>query len=137
MSHGGIRLEHVRVCAEIGLECLDSDPVKRPITQQMIERLDELERTHGSIETNHSATPVSVLMPYTHSPRCHIVHGNVHITILSFLFDRQMKQSCYIVQHEKDCSSSGIFLEYIKVAVINYHTCKRVLKMTLILFEFK
>ncbi|CAN6381916.1 unnamed protein product [Urochloa humidicola] len=58
MSQGVTWLEHVRVCAEIGLECIDSDPVKRPTTRDIIERLGELEHTYGFIDDDLSATPI-------------------------------------------------------------------------------
>ncbi|CAO2152428.1 unnamed protein product [Urochloa humidicola] len=45
------QLEHLRVCIEIGINCMDSDPAKRPLTWRIIEMLDEMERTYGSIET--------------------------------------------------------------------------------------
>ncbi|CAL4989535.1 unnamed protein product [Urochloa decumbens] len=50
-TQGGAWLEYVRVCAEIGFQCMDSYPVKRPTTQHLIERLDELGHKYGSIET--------------------------------------------------------------------------------------
>ncbi|CAN6373288.1 unnamed protein product [Urochloa humidicola] len=37
---------------------MDSDPVKRPTTQDIIERFGELEHTYGSIEDDLSATPI-------------------------------------------------------------------------------
>ena len=38
-----IPLEQIRVCAEIGTCCLDSDPKKRPDIRHVIETLDETE----------------------------------------------------------------------------------------------
>ncbi|KAF8641904.1 hypothetical protein HU200_067614 [Digitaria exilis] len=51
-SQGGTWLEHVRVCAEIGLDCLETDPEKRPMTKHIIKTLHELEETYGFIETD-------------------------------------------------------------------------------------
>lgn len=48
------------MCAEIGLDCVDSDPAKRPMTGHIIERLAELERTCGFIEIDHSVAQVSL-----------------------------------------------------------------------------
>ncbi|TVU26837.1 hypothetical protein EJB05_29402, partial [Eragrostis curvula] len=46
-SLGDARLEPVRVCAEIGIECIDFNPEKRPDTQCILERLAEMERIYG------------------------------------------------------------------------------------------
>ncbi|CAN6331711.1 unnamed protein product [Urochloa humidicola] len=46
-----IRLEHIKVCAEIAIKCIDSNPAKRPDTQRIIEMLDEMECTYGFIKT--------------------------------------------------------------------------------------
>ncbi|CAO2143824.1 unnamed protein product [Urochloa humidicola] len=45
------QLEHVKVCAEIGIECIETNPARRPATKHIIERLDEMERSYGFIET--------------------------------------------------------------------------------------
>jgi len=52
-------LEHVKVCAEIGFDCMDSDPVKRPMAQHIIEMLDGLEHKHGCFDIDLSTTQVS------------------------------------------------------------------------------
>ncbi|KAM0925015.1 hypothetical protein ACQ4PT_004476 [Festuca glaucescens] len=50
-SWGDIQLEQVRVCAEIGIECTDSNPAKGPdSTQHIIDRLDETGSMDGYIE---------------------------------------------------------------------------------------
>ncbi|CAN6354049.1 unnamed protein product [Urochloa humidicola] len=46
-----IRLEHIKVCAEIAIKCIDPNPAKRPDTQRIIELLDEMECTYGFINT--------------------------------------------------------------------------------------
>ncbi|TVU13935.1 hypothetical protein EJB05_37375, partial [Eragrostis curvula] len=51
-SQGDTRLDHVRVCAEIGIECTDSNPAKRPDIQRIIERLDEMESKCGFTKTD-------------------------------------------------------------------------------------
>jgi len=54
-SHKDIQLEQVRVCTEIGIECMECNPAKRPAnTEHIIARLQE-----GSIET--FMTKLSVL----------------------------------------------------------------------------
>jgi len=63
-SLGGMFLEHVRVCTEIGLKCIDPDPVKRPMTKQILETLDDLEFTYGPIENDISVTPQSQRTEY-------------------------------------------------------------------------
>lgn len=49
-SQSVIELKQVRVCAEIGIECIDSNPAKRPETQDIINRLDEKQTIDGYIE---------------------------------------------------------------------------------------
>ncbi|KAI4997734.1 hypothetical protein ZWY2020_053076 [Hordeum vulgare] len=51
-SQSDIQLEQVRVCAEIGIECSDSDPVNRPSTEHIINRLAETESAGGYTETD-------------------------------------------------------------------------------------
>ncbi|CAO2140924.1 unnamed protein product [Urochloa humidicola] len=61
-SQGDTDLEHVRVCTEIALECLDYNPEKRPTTQRIMEILNEIESRCVSVETDDgtsSATKVS------------------------------------------------------------------------------
>lgn len=47
------QLEYVRVCLRIGIDCIDPNPAMRLATWRIIELLDELERSYGSIETDH------------------------------------------------------------------------------------
>ncbi|CAL4989539.1 unnamed protein product [Urochloa decumbens] len=54
-SQRGTWLEHVRVCAEIGLECMEHEPENRPTIKRIIEILNGLEKTYGFIETDLSA----------------------------------------------------------------------------------
>ncbi|KAI5001550.1 hypothetical protein ZWY2020_026200 [Hordeum vulgare] len=49
--HREVQLEEVRVCAEIGIECTNFNPAKRPDTQYIINRLAETETIDGYIET--------------------------------------------------------------------------------------
>lgn len=51
-SRGDKRLELVRVCAEIGIKCIDYKLEKRPLTGRIIEMLDEMETKCGSTETD-------------------------------------------------------------------------------------
>ena len=46
-SPGDIQLEPLRVLAEIGIECTEFIPAKRPDTRRILERLDEMERLYG------------------------------------------------------------------------------------------
>ncbi|XP_044350822.1 cysteine-rich receptor-like protein kinase 10 [Triticum aestivum] len=50
-SQSNVQLDQVRVCAEIGIECVDFNPQKRPDTQHIISRLDETETMGGYIKT--------------------------------------------------------------------------------------
>ena len=49
-SHSDIQLQQVRVCTEIGIECIDSNPAKRPDTQNIIDRLNETGSMVGYME---------------------------------------------------------------------------------------
>lgn len=51
-SESEVQLEQVRLCAEIGIECTNFDPTKRPNTQNIISRLGETESVDGYIETS-------------------------------------------------------------------------------------
>ncbi|XP_037449338.1 receptor like protein kinase S.2-like [Triticum dicoccoides] len=46
------QLEQVRVCTKIGIECMDSDPKKRPVARYINDRLD---KTTSTIETGISS----------------------------------------------------------------------------------
>ncbi|CAM0958881.1 unnamed protein product [Alopecurus aequalis] len=58
-SQSHIQLKEVQVCAEIGVECIDSNPMKRPNTQNIINRLngaETMEKYNGSdVMTTHWA----------------------------------------------------------------------------------
>ncbi|GJM95204.1 hypothetical protein PR202_ga11912 [Eleusine coracana subsp. coracana] len=56
-SQGDRRLEPVRICAEIGIECTEFNPTKRPVTQHIIERLAEMECTYGFIKSDLFISP--------------------------------------------------------------------------------
>ncbi|KAL6595548.1 hypothetical protein ACP70R_047888 [Stipagrostis hirtigluma subsp. patula] len=59
MPHRDKQLEHVRICAEIGIACLDFNPVKRPDTLRVMEMLGEVERAYGftKIDSCASSSP--------------------------------------------------------------------------------
>ncbi|KAM0830442.1 hypothetical protein ACQ4PT_066202 [Festuca glaucescens] len=50
-SHSKVQHEQVRVCAEIGIECTNFNPAKRPDTEHIISRLDEAESLDKYVET--------------------------------------------------------------------------------------
>ncbi|TVU26795.1 hypothetical protein EJB05_29359, partial [Eragrostis curvula] len=50
------RLEHIRECAELAIQCADFDPDKRPDTQHIINRLAEMERVYDFLNTDSAAT---------------------------------------------------------------------------------
>uniref|UniRef100_A0ACD5ZGC7 Uncharacterized protein n=1 Tax=Avena sativa TaxID=4498 RepID=A0ACD5ZGC7_AVESA len=52
-----IQLEQVRVCAEIGIECTNFDPAKRPDIQHIIKRLEETESMDKYIEIGMITSP--------------------------------------------------------------------------------
>jgi hypothetical protein len=50
-SHSKVQHEQVTVCAEIGIECTNFNPAKRPDTEHIISRLDEAENLDKYVET--------------------------------------------------------------------------------------
>jgi len=58
ISQGNKELEQIRVCAEIGLECIDSNPRRRLTTEHILDRLYQMESTNLSTETSENSTSV-------------------------------------------------------------------------------
>ncbi|KAM0904377.1 hypothetical protein ACQ4PT_018077 [Festuca glaucescens] len=56
-SQGGTILEQIRVCAELGIQCVEFNPENRPVTKHMIDRLDEVNIMDVSIKSSESSTP--------------------------------------------------------------------------------
>lgn len=50
-----VKLEQIRVCAELGIQCTQVNPGKRPVTQHIIDQLDEV-KVDGSIKTGMIST---------------------------------------------------------------------------------
>ncbi|XP_044352180.1 uncharacterized protein [Triticum aestivum] len=50
-SHSDVQMEQVRICAEIAIECIDFNPAKRPDTQHIISRLDQIKIMDGYVKT--------------------------------------------------------------------------------------
>jgi hypothetical protein len=63
-SHRDIQLEQVRVCTEIGIECIEYNPAKRPVSMQhIIARLHETGSTEDSVETDVTrSSPLQVML---------------------------------------------------------------------------
>lgn len=59
ISLGDTLLEQIRICAEIGIQCIQFKPGKRPVTQHIIDMLDEVNIINGSIKPDMS-TPAAV-----------------------------------------------------------------------------
>jgi hypothetical protein len=61
-SQCDVQLKQVRVCAEIGIECIDPNPVNRPDTQHIIDRIDETESmdeyTEAGVITSQQVRPL-------------------------------------------------------------------------------
>lgn len=55
-------MELVRVCAEIGIGCINPNPEEKPDIGHIIKRLVETERTCGLVENELCKTPVSFLI---------------------------------------------------------------------------
>ncbi|XP_066356154.1 cysteine-rich receptor-like protein kinase 8 [Miscanthus floridulus] len=69
ISQGNKELEQIRVCAEIGLECIDSNPRRRPTTEHILDQLYQMESTNLSTETSENSTSVM------NQPECYISEG--------------------------------------------------------------
>lgn len=72
-------MDQVRVCAEIGVECMDSNLARRPATGRIVWIPDGMESRCRRIETNLSSsvtTHVSLLMAHVtcHKPTRHAPH---------------------------------------------------------------
>jgi len=52
--HREKQFEQLRVCAEIGKECTDYDPRRRPDARDIVRRLDEADIVDGYIVTDMS-----------------------------------------------------------------------------------
>ncbi|KAF7033599.1 hypothetical protein CFC21_044683 [Triticum aestivum] len=50
-SHSDVQMEQVRICAEIAIECIDFNAAKRPDTQHIISRLDQIKTMGGYVKT--------------------------------------------------------------------------------------
>jgi hypothetical protein len=59
-SQRDVQLEQVRVCAEIGIECTNFNPAKRPDMQHIVNRLDETETMDRYVETGGVTTSQQV-----------------------------------------------------------------------------
>lgn len=49
-------LEQIRVCSELGIQCVEFNPANRPTTKHMIDRLDEVSMMDGSMKIGVSST---------------------------------------------------------------------------------
>uniref|UniRef100_A0ACD5YHJ8 Uncharacterized protein n=2 Tax=Avena sativa TaxID=4498 RepID=A0ACD5YHJ8_AVESA len=84
-SEGQKQLEQLRVCAEIAVECIEFNPAKRPDPQNVIDRLQEVEITYGSIaSTGVASTSVAQVLESLHTTglensREDIQLGQVHV----------------------------------------------------------
>lgn len=56
-SQGDTILEQIRVCTELGIQCVEFNPENRPVTRHMIDRLDEVNIMDISIKSSESSTP--------------------------------------------------------------------------------
>lgn len=64
------QLEQIRVCAEIGKECRDNNPKRRPSTQNILDRLVKMERTRWSTETSGSTSSVTTADRFCNASPC-------------------------------------------------------------------
>jgi hypothetical protein len=57
-SQRDIQLEQIRLCADIGIQCTDRNPEKRPVsTQEIIDRIQKMYCTDSSTETSLARSP--------------------------------------------------------------------------------
>ncbi|KAM3296920.1 hypothetical protein ACQJBY_039003 [Aegilops geniculata] len=62
-----VQLEQVRVCINIGIECMDPNPKKRPVAHHITNRLD---KTPSTIETGISSSPVEQQVSFLKDQYC-------------------------------------------------------------------
>uniref|UniRef100_A0ACD5U825 Uncharacterized protein n=1 Tax=Avena sativa TaxID=4498 RepID=A0ACD5U825_AVESA len=65
-SHRDEQMKQVRVCAEIGIKCISFEPMKRPDTQYIINRLDGTETMDEYIETGEVTSQETKHAPNKH-----------------------------------------------------------------------
>lgn len=130
-SRQEIHMEQIRVCAQIGIECIDNNPAKRPVTQRIIDRLDETESMGGSIEASGSSPSV---------PQAEKLYSELHQWTtkapgdISYHDTRTILQGSYVllshlgqgnlskVYYARDCSSGRV----VAIKVIDKDTLSRV-----------
>ncbi|KAM0907937.1 hypothetical protein ACQ4PT_015805 [Festuca glaucescens] len=61
------QLEQVRVCTKIGMECMDSDPKKRPAASHIV---DTLEKTSRTVETGISNSSFEQKVSFLNDQHC-------------------------------------------------------------------
>lgn len=61
------QLDQVRVCTKIGMECMDSDPKKRPDASHIVDRL---EKTSSAVETGISSSSVEQQISFLKDQHC-------------------------------------------------------------------
>uniref|UniRef100_A0ACD5XBC3 Uncharacterized protein n=1 Tax=Avena sativa TaxID=4498 RepID=A0ACD5XBC3_AVESA len=70
-SEGDVRLVQVRVCTEIGIECMDLDPNKRPVARDIIGRLNKMasdaDYSNGETSISSSSVELQISLPREHS----------------------------------------------------------------------
>lgn len=99
LSQEDIWLQHVGVCAEIGKKCIDHNPTDRPDTFFVIQKLDEVQRMCGCIETDISAslaTQVSLIIP--HSKFNHTTYSTCSRMVYVVV-----PQGCFMITFNKNC----------------------------------
>ncbi|TKV99347.1 hypothetical protein SEVIR_8G037200v4 [Setaria viridis] len=120
-SQEDIGLEHViRVCAELGIECIDYDPAKRPTIRGIIDRLDEMERTHGYIETTTTSSAI-----HTHSiwpPEIDKLL-DVHPLELRFPFEPNKRIQCPVSLTNKTNRYAGVWITPTSCADTRFDLC--------------
>ncbi|CAM0878111.1 unnamed protein product [Alopecurus aequalis] len=66
VTEGDMQLVQVRVCTEIGIECMDLDPNKRPVARDIIGRLNKMagDADYPNDETSIGSSPVELQVSF-------------------------------------------------------------------------
>lgn len=68
------QLEQVRVCTNIGMECMDSDPKKRPAASHIVDRLEKMSST---VETGISSSSFEQQVNFLNDQYCQGESANI------------------------------------------------------------
>uniref|UniRef100_A0ACD5TCI5 Uncharacterized protein n=2 Tax=Avena sativa TaxID=4498 RepID=A0ACD5TCI5_AVESA len=102
-SHGDTRLlEQVKICAVIGMSCIEFNAQKRPDTQEIIDRFHQVEITIGSIIEVGTSSSLAAQIDNASSDELHEGQANTHK--MSKIPELKTKRRLYLSRFKCWCS---------------------------------